>query len=144
VEAKSSGIQFIDGWTQSDVAESESEERGRRLEERAEFFKEMLEFAEQSYAALDSRLTEYAKTESTLRSTVAEYEKIDKIWIDRCKSLETDNDVKARRIVELETTVADIKVLSVSVRSMASEQEYNLCKHISCDIWICSELLTHN
>ena len=115
VEAKSSVIQSVDGWTQSTDADSECEESTRRLEERAEFFKELLEFTEQSYAALESRLVEYALTESTLRSTVAEYEKIDQIWTDRCESLETDNDLMSRRIVELETTVANLKVSDIII-----------------------------
>ena len=100
----------MDSWTQCEATEADRDVQCRRATERAEFFKEMLEFTEQSYSALEARLTEHASTEATLRATVAEYEKIDRIQADRMAALEIDNQTMAARIEELEKTIADTEV----------------------------------
>lgn len=103
----------VDGWTQTEDDVEVEAARWRKLNERAEFFKELLEFTEQSYAALETRLGEHAATEATLRATVAEYEKIDRIQADRTAALETDNERMAKKIGELERTVEAMEVCAL-------------------------------
>lgn len=100
-------ISSADGWTQCD--NDVTEEQCRRLSERAEFFKEMLEFTEQSYAVLQSRLEQSASTETALRLTIGKYEQVENSWTSRTAVLEADNEEKAKTISELKTTIEKMK-----------------------------------
>ena len=93
----------VDSWTQSDDVVHDTEERHRHLEERAEFFKEMLEFTEQAYTALEARLHQHEVVEETLHSTISDCEKTK-------NDLQFDKDQMVKKIYELEAIVEGLKV----------------------------------
>lgn len=100
----------IDCWTQSEDVVHDSEEHYRRVEERAEFFKEMLEFTEQAYSALEIRLRQHEVAEETLCSTISDCEMREKTTNELVVALQFDKDQMVKRISELEATVEEMEV----------------------------------
>jgi chromosome segregation ATPase len=102
----------VDCWTQcgDDVSVIESEDQYHHLVERAEFFKEMLEFTEQSYAGLESRFAEQIAASEALQARINEHENVEKESIERATSLEEENERLLLRIVELEEIAENLQV----------------------------------
>jgi chromosome segregation ATPase len=105
--------------TQTDAESMTSDKIGEenylQMVEKAEFFKEMWEFCEQSNTALENKLKQCTASEAVLRGSVKEYENIDKIWQGKVENLEERNASLVKEMSDLKLNITDLQVFHSSL-----------------------------
>lgn len=85
------------------------QEELRRLKDLAVIMRQSLESSKRSNASLEAKLADCTANEQVLRGTIAEYEKIDRIWTEKVEALETTNRELSDKIHDLESKLASVE-----------------------------------